>query len=91
MEQEINIFEIVKIVMFWTSPIIFVAGVVLVLYSNYKRLEELFGRQVFGGPNKLIPAIETNIYNFHEWLMERRTLIGFVCVLFAIAAFLVFR
>jgi len=88
---EITIFEIMKTILFWISPVIFILGVVLVLYSNYKRLEEFFGKEVFGIKHTIIPALETNIYNFHEWLLERKTIVGLICVIFSITVFFIFK
>lgn len=89
MEMNSTFFEAIKIVIFWLAPFLFVVGIVLVLYSNYKRLEEILGKEFFRV--KLIPAIETNIYSFHEWLLERRTIIGLLCIIISVIIFMALK
>ena len=89
MEGNLTIFDVMKVVIFWTSPFLFVIGIVLVLYSNYKRLEEILGKEFWGV--KIVPALETSIYTFQEWLLERRTLIGLICVILSIIIFFILR
>jgi hypothetical protein len=91
MMGEITVFEVMKTILLWTSPVMFMLGIMLVLYTNYKRLEEFFGKEIFGVKHKVVPLFETNIYNFHEWLLERRTLVGLICVIFSIAIFFIYK
>jgi hypothetical protein len=91
MQGDIAIFEIIRPFMFWASPLIFLFGVILVLYSNYRKLEEFLGQEIGGVKRRVVLAIETNIYVFHEWLIERRTLTGVTCIIFSILFFFVFR
>lgn len=84
MENLPNIYEIIKPILFSLSPIILIVGIVLILYSNYKRLEDFFGKELFGIKKKVFPTFETNIYVFHEWLLERKTIIGIIFILIAI-------
>lgn len=86
-----NIFEILRIALFWSSPVIFLVGLLLVLYANYKRLEEFFGKELFGIKKKVFPMLETNIYVFHEWLLEKKTLLGVICIVLGVLFFLEFR
>lgn len=91
MGAEITVFDIAKSVLLWLSPVIFLSGIVIVLYGNYEKLEETFGKELGGIKKKLLPAIETNIYTFHEWLMERRTVVGLICIIGAMILFFVLK
>jgi len=91
MPDNITVFEIVRPIMFWMSPVIFLFGVVLIMYSNYRKLEEFLGQEIGGVKRRVVLAIETNIYVFHEWLLEKRTLTGIACIIFSILFFFVFR
>lgn len=91
MQAEITVFDIIRPIMFWLSPVIFLFGVLLVLYSNYRKLEEFLGQEIGGLQKRVVLAIETNIYVFHEWLLERRTLTGVFCIICSILFFFVFR
>lgn len=91
MMEGVDIFEIGKVVLFWLSPCFFLIGVFLILYSNYRALEEKFGEEIGGLRHRTWVALETNIYTLHEWLMARRTLLGVICIVLAIVIFFVVR
>jgi len=88
--DEVTIFEVIKPVIFWLSPLIFLVGVLLVLYGNYKKLDSLFIREL-GIRKKIFPKLEANNYSFHAWLLEKNTLTGITCIVFATIFFFVFR
>ncbi|MGE5197227.1 MAG: hypothetical protein ACM3IL_01835 [Deltaproteobacteria bacterium] len=91
MGDSITIFDIMKAVIFWSSPVLFLLGIILVLYGNYKHLEDRLGAEIGGIKKKIVPAIETNIYTFHSWLTAKKTLIGLICIIFAMAVFFTLR
>ena len=88
--DEITIFEVVRPVIFWLTPLVFLTGVLLVLYGNYKKLDSIFAREL-GIRKKILPKLESNNYTFHEWLLERNTLTGIICIVCATVFFFVFR
>jgi hypothetical protein len=88
--DEVTIFEVIKPVIFWLSPLIFLVGVLLVLYGNYKKLDSIFIREL-GIRKKIFPKLESNNYSFHAWLLEKNTLTGIICIVFATVFFFIFR
>jgi len=81
------IFYAIKEFIFWCSPIIFFVGVLLVLYGNYRKLETNLAREIGGICKKTFIKWETNIYTFHDWVMERHTLVGLILVVCALLFF----
>jgi len=90
-EEILTVFEAMRIILFWFSPVLFILGIVVALYSNYRILEEKLGRNLIPIKVKRLLVIETNIYTFHEWLMNRRVLVGLSCIVFSVVFFLVFK
>jgi hypothetical protein len=89
MNGEGNLFYIVKGFVWYASPFIFLIGLLILLYGNYRRIEELLGTEVGGIQKKVIPSLEKNIYKFHEWLLEKRILTGILLIVCA-ALFYIF-
>ena len=85
------IFYMIRAFIFWCSPVIFFVGILLVLYGNYKKLENQLAKVVGGIPKKILPKLEDNIYTFHEWLLEKNTLIGLICVISSLLFFFILR
>ena len=76
MNAEFNFFEVLKSFVLYISPVVIIMGFLLILYGNYRRIEETLARELGGIRKKTIPKFETNIYTFHEWLLEKRILTG---------------
>jgi hypothetical protein len=91
MTEEITVLQIVKAVLLWASPVVVLVGILTILYSNYEKLEETFGKEVGGIRKKIIPAFETNIYTFHQWLIGRKTLIGVICIIAGMTLFFILK
>ena len=91
MIDQTSVFEMLRLVLLWSSPVILLVGLLLILYANYKRLEEFFGKELFGIKKKVFPMFETNIYVFHEWLLEKKTILGVICIIIAVLFFFEFR
>ncbi len=91
MEEARTVFDVTRAVLFWVSPVIFLTGVLLVLYSNYRKLEDKLGMEVGGIRKRVFPFLETNNYIFHEWLFERKTLTGLLLIVFSMTVFFTFR
>jgi hypothetical protein len=87
MQESGLFFESIRVVLYWSSPVLFLLGIVLVLYGNYRQLEDKLGIEIGGIRKRIIPLIETNIYIFHAWLTEKRTIIGLICIVFSMVAF----
>ena len=91
MGEGFTIFEIVQIILYALSPILFLIGIVMVLFGNYKILEDNLNKEIGGIKKKIFPKLEDNIFSFHSWLLEKRIAIGLICVIFAMALFLGFK
>ncbi len=91
MGEGVTIFEIAQIILYALSPILFLIGIVMVLFGNYKILEDNLNKEIGGIKKKIFPKIEDNIFSFHSWLLEKRIAIGLICVIFAMALFLGFK
>jgi hypothetical protein len=83
-------FDVMRECVFWTSPIVFIIGVVLLMYGNYKNFEALMLKE-YGLRNKILPEVEKNIYSFHDWCMKKHILIGMVCIVYSLVVFLVLK
>lgn len=79
-------FDILRVVFFWSSPAVFLLGVVLLMYSNYRNFEIMMGRE-FGLRKRVLPELEKNIYSFHEWCLKKHTLIGLACIIYSLVVF----
>ncbi len=88
--EELAVLNVLRAIIFWFSPVIFLAGILLVLYGNYKKLETMLSKEM-GIRKKVFPKLETNNYTFHEWLLERNTLVGLICIICALVFFFVAR
>ena len=88
--EELAVLNVLRAIIFWFSPVIFLAGILLVLYGNYKKLETMLSKEM-GIRKKVFPKLETNNYTFHEWLLERNTLVGLICIICALVFFFVSR
>jgi len=91
---DLNIFEIVRLAMLWISSVLFVLGLVIALYGNYRLIEEHLAKNIvtpLKNRKLRLAALEKNIFAFHEWLMNKRVMVGVLCMAFAIIFFMIFR
>jgi hypothetical protein len=86
--EEWVIFDIMRKIIFWSCPVIFLLGITLLAYSNYSKLEAFLGRE-FGLRKRIAPKLETNVYSFQEWCLKRHVLVGLVFIIYALVVFLV--
>jgi hypothetical protein len=88
-----TIFDILKVIFFWMSPLLLLVGVVILLTGTEKfnKLEKQLGKEIGGIRKRVIPAIETNIDTFQNWLLKKRTIVGLLCIVCAAAFFLLFK
>jgi hypothetical protein len=83
-------FDVLREIFLWTTPVVFLMGVALLVYSNYNNFEKLMGRE-FGLHKRILPKIEQNIYTFHEWCLQKHILIGLACIIYAVVVFMFLR
>ena len=89
--DEITILQILRRIVFWSSPVIFFVGVLLVLYANYRNIEVALSKEIGGIRKKIVPKLETNIYSFQEFLLQKNTVVGLICVVSAMVIFFTMR
>lgn len=80
-------FDITRVIIFWSCPVMFLMGLVLLTYHKYADFEALLAKE-FGIRKRIIPELEKNIYSFHEWCLKRRVFIGWACIVYALFVFL---
>jgi hypothetical protein len=83
-------FDVLREIFLWTCPVVFLMGVALLVFNNYRNFETLMGRE-FGLRKRILPKLEQNIYSFHEWCLQKRTLIGLACIIYALVVFMLLR
>ena len=92
MSEQITIFEIMRSVLFFVSPVIFVVGVLLLVAEyRYRKLEEVLGREIGGIRKIMIPKLEATIYTFQESLLRKRVIVGLVCIICSVLFFFIFK
>ena len=91
MQENSLLFESIRLVLLWSSPVLFLLGIVLILYGNYRQLEDKLGIEIGGIKKRVVPLIESNIYIFHAWLTEKKTIVGLVCIVFSMVVFFTFK
>ncbi|MFH0935600.1 MAG: hypothetical protein V1828_01890 [Candidatus Omnitrophota bacterium] len=85
---ELPIFQVIRIIIFWTSPVIFLVGLFLIVTAErYAKLEDKLGREIGGIRKRVIPKLETNIFTFHQWLLKKNVIVGCVYIACAILFF----
>ena len=88
--DDITVFDVLRAIIFWLSPVIFLVGVLLVLYGNFRKIETIFSKEL-GIRKKVLPKLEDYNYTFHEWLLERNSLVGLICMACGLTFFFVLR
>jgi hypothetical protein len=90
MEGELSFFGILRIMLLWLTPFVFLEGVFLMLFKPEKqqKLEEFLSRKV-GLRQRMVPQIEKNIYTFHNWLMHKTPILGIIFIVYSICLFAV--
>jgi len=89
--EEGFIFETVSKIVFWSTPLIFLVGLLLMFGSNrYKKLENELDKEVVK-PDRLFPRLERNIYKFREWLLQKHVFIGLLFLVSALYFFISLR
>jgi hypothetical protein len=88
--EEWAFFDIMREIIFWSSPVVFLIGLILLIYRNYGNLEIRLQKE-FGLRKRILPKLEQNIYSFHNWCLKKHTLIGLVCIIYSLFVFIALR
>lgn len=88
--EEWVFFDAMRELVLWSSPAVFLAGVILLLSRKYKDFEILMDRE-YGLRKRILPKLEKNLYSFHEWCLKKHALIGLICIIYALVVFVVLR
>jgi len=88
--EDITVFDVLRAIIFWFSPVIFFVGMLLVLYGNFRKMETILSKEM-GMRRKVLPKLEAYNYTFHEWLLEKNIMVGLICIACGIAFFFVLR
>ena len=87
MEEQITIFEVMRTILLWLTPLAFLAGIFLLTGKVDKciKLEQFLDKEV-GIKKRLIPKIETNIYSFQNWLVKKTGYAWFIsyCLFYSV-------
>lgn len=90
--EELNIFDIMKPIIFWVSPVILLVGLLLLITEyRYKKLEETLGKEVGGLKKKIMPRLEATIYTFQNTLLSKRIIVGVIFIICSIIFLFTFR
>jgi hypothetical protein len=90
MELE-TIIYILREIVFWSCVLAFFAGILLLVYRNYDSLETKLAKEIGGIRYKIFPKLESNIYAYHERILKKRKLLGFICIAYALIAIFILR
>lgn len=88
--EEWAFFDIMREIVFWSSPVVLLIGLVLMSYHRYGNIETVLGKE-YGLRKRILPGFERNIYSFHEWCMKNRTAIGLVCIIYSLTVYFALR
>lgn len=88
--KDIAIFDVLRPIIFWLSPVIFFAGILLLFYGNFKKFELMLSKEM-GIRKRIFPKLEDYDHTFHGWLLEKNTLIGAIFIICALVFFFVLK
>jgi len=93
MEEQSVMFEVLKAIVLWASPIVFLQGILLLIIKKdgQVKLEERLGKEIGGVRKKLIPKLETNIYDFQNWMLGRIFILSVIFIVYPILIYLVLK
>ena len=84
--EGLTIFQLVSRIIYWCSPVVFFVGILLVMYGNYRKIEQTLGKEA-GITKRIVPILENNIFTFQEWLLQKHTMVGLICMVAALIIF----
>ncbi len=91
MGEQLTIFDVMRTILLWVSPLVFLEGLLLLIIKVDKhiKLENQLGKEIGGIKKRLIPQIETNIYTFQNWLLKRTSILGLFFIIYSVMLFIV--
>jgi len=90
--MNVTVFDVMRVILFWVSPVVFLVGLFLVVTAQrYSKFESVINKEIGGIRKRIVPKLETNIFHFHEWLLKRAVIIGFLCMALSVLFFLASR
>ncbi len=91
MLEELTVFEVMRTILLWLSPLVFLEGILLLIGKADKqiKLERRLDKEIGGIRKRLIPRIETNIYTFHNWLLKRPFILGLFFIIYSVMLFII--
>ena len=89
--DHMNVFTVLRLVFFWLSPVVFFLGVVILTNRHYQELEKNLIREVGGIKKRVAPVLESDHFEFHNWLMDHRRAVGMLCIVISAATFLTLK
>ena len=93
MFEEITIFHILRAVIFWLNPLIFIEGLLLLILTaeKYINFEKKLSKEIISIKTKIMPALDTNIDTFYKWMLARKNIVGLFCIIYSVVIFLTFK
>ncbi len=93
MEEQLTIFEVMRTIVLWLSPVVFLEGVLLLIIKvdKYIKLEHSLGKELGRLRKRVIPRIENNNYTFQNWMLKRTFTLGILFIIYSIMSFIVLR
>ena len=90
MEEQLTIFEVMRTILLWLSPLVFLEGILLLIVKidKHAKLEHTLGKEI-GIKKRLIPRLENNNYTFQNWLFKRNIIIGLFFIIYSLMLFIV--
>jgi hypothetical protein len=76
MNEGFTLMEIFKIVFLWLNPVIFVVGLMLIVFKQEKF-------------NKLEKKLKEDVETFHKWMLKRKNFVGVVFIVYSMISFYV--
>ena len=71
-----SLMEVVKIIFLWLNPLIFLVGIMLMVFKQEKF-------------NKIEKSLKENVETFHKWMLKRKNLVGMIFIVYSIISFYV--
>ena len=84
-------FTVLKNVVAYLTPLVFLEGILLLLMKEekYSKIEEHLGKEIGGIRRRVIPRLENNIFTFQKWLLKRKIILGIFCMVYSVLLFTV--
>ncbi|MDD4894983.1 MAG: hypothetical protein PHW54_06715 [Candidatus Omnitrophica bacterium] len=93
MEDQPFLFEVIKVLILCASPFIFLQGILLLVIKKegHIKLEQRLGKEIGGIKKRIAPKLETNIYNFQDWMLGKIFILSMIFIVYPILIFIFLR